>query len=165
MRYWVLQRWETEALGDSNMRSLQKGDVIQLERKGYYIVDRPYLRPGKSMLLLNIPDGRQTPLRKPVTAAQTPSQAVNKEPSPNGVAKPSTPAQSKGIAATKKKSKAAGTATATAAGGKKGSKAVPQEELRGLSDTPASTKVDDYWQPYFERQKPIKYTFCCIVHT
>lgn len=31
-------RSESAALGDVNMRSLQKGDVIQLERKGYYKV-------------------------------------------------------------------------------------------------------------------------------
>ena len=34
--------------GDANMRTLQKGDVLQLERKGYYIVDEPYSRPGRS---------------------------------------------------------------------------------------------------------------------
>jgi glutamyl-tRNA synthetase len=60
-----LQRWETAAEGDSNMRLLQKGDILQLERKGYYIVDEAYLRPGKAMVLFNIPDGRQTPLKKP----------------------------------------------------------------------------------------------------
>ncbi|GAB4821570.1 hypothetical protein N2152v2_008616 [Parachlorella kessleri] len=48
-----------EAVGDANMRTLQKGDVIQLERKGYYIVDQPLLRPYKPMVLFNIPDGRQ----------------------------------------------------------------------------------------------------------
>jgi tRNA synthetases class I (E and Q), anti-codon binding domain len=34
------QRSVAEAYGDLNMRSLAKGDVIQLERKGYWIVDR-----------------------------------------------------------------------------------------------------------------------------
>jgi hypothetical protein len=29
--------------GDANMRTLAKGDIIQLERKGYYIVDEPAL--------------------------------------------------------------------------------------------------------------------------
>jgi hypothetical protein len=29
-----------DAYGDLNMRALAKGDVIQLERKGYWIVDR-----------------------------------------------------------------------------------------------------------------------------
>lgn len=52
-------RRDTPALGDANMRNLQKGDVLQLERKGYYIVDVPYLRKEKPVTLISIPDGRQ----------------------------------------------------------------------------------------------------------
>ncbi|KAI7845298.1 hypothetical protein COHA_001141 [Chlorella ohadii] len=48
----------TSAVGDANMRSLKQGDVIQLERKGYYIVDAPFTAADKPMVLLNIPDGR-----------------------------------------------------------------------------------------------------------
>lgn len=51
-------RFETAAQGDPNMRTLQKGDVIQLERKGYYIVDVPLLKQGKPMVLFNVPDGK-----------------------------------------------------------------------------------------------------------
>jgi glutamyl-tRNA synthetase len=42
------------------MRTLQKGDVLQLERKGYYIVDEPYgaKGPGRPIVLFCIPDGR-----------------------------------------------------------------------------------------------------------
>ena len=29
-------------MGDANMKSMAKGEVLQLERKGYFIVDRPY---------------------------------------------------------------------------------------------------------------------------
>lgn len=48
------------ALGDVNMRNLQKGDVLQLERKGYYIVDVPFdpQQPLQPIVLFNIPDGR-----------------------------------------------------------------------------------------------------------
>ena len=53
----MLQRWETAALGDANMRTLQKGDVLQLERKGYFIVDAPLTSPGQPIVLLNTPDG------------------------------------------------------------------------------------------------------------
>jgi glutamyl-tRNA synthetase len=50
---------ETAALGDINMAQLPKGTVLQLERKGYYIVDDPYGgSPDKPAVLLNIPDGR-----------------------------------------------------------------------------------------------------------
>ena len=54
----MLQKWEVKAWGDANMRKLQKGEVIQLERKGYFIIDQPFLK-GKPMVLFAIPDGRQ----------------------------------------------------------------------------------------------------------
>ncbi|KAL6146417.1 hypothetical protein ACLB2K_057096 [Fragaria x ananassa] len=50
---------ETDALGDTNMRNLKRGDVLQLERKGYFRCDVPYLRPSKPIVLFAIPDGRQ----------------------------------------------------------------------------------------------------------
>ncbi|CAL9003118.1 unnamed protein product [Prunus brigantina] len=50
---------ETAALGDSNMRNLKQGDILQLERKGYYRCDVPYIRSSKPIILFAIPDGRQ----------------------------------------------------------------------------------------------------------
>jgi glutamyl-tRNA synthetase len=41
------------------MRTLQKGDIIQLERKGYFIVDEPLSKAGKPVVLFAIPDGRE----------------------------------------------------------------------------------------------------------
>uniref|UniRef100_A0A7I4CEY7 glutamate--tRNA ligase n=1 Tax=Physcomitrium patens TaxID=3218 RepID=A0A7I4CEY7_PHYPA len=52
-------RIESAAVGDSNMRNLQRGEIIQLERKGYYICDVPFLRSSKPIVLISIPDGRQ----------------------------------------------------------------------------------------------------------
>lgn len=50
---------ETAAVGDVNMSSLKKGDIIQLERKGYFIVDVPYGGSAdKPAVLFSIPDGR-----------------------------------------------------------------------------------------------------------
>ena len=34
--------FETELIGDSCLGSLKKGDIIQLQRRGYYICDSPY---------------------------------------------------------------------------------------------------------------------------
>ena len=48
---------EVTALGDPNMRALQQGDVIQLERRGYFKVDEAMTKPGQPLLLLSIPDG------------------------------------------------------------------------------------------------------------
>ncbi|OAY42471.1 glutamate--tRNA ligase, cytoplasmic [Manihot esculenta] len=50
---------ETAALGDSNMRNLKRGEILQLERKGYFRCDVPFIRPSKPVVLFAIPDGRQ----------------------------------------------------------------------------------------------------------
>ena len=52
-------RKETAALGDSNMRNLKQGEILQLERKGYFRCDVPFLGPSKPIVLFAIPDGRQ----------------------------------------------------------------------------------------------------------
>ena len=50
---------EAAAVGDPNIRCLQAGDVLQLERKGFYKVDAALVRPGaeQAVVLLSIPDG------------------------------------------------------------------------------------------------------------
>lgn len=35
-------RWEFHMLGDSELKNVHKGDVIQLQRRGYFICDSPY---------------------------------------------------------------------------------------------------------------------------
>lgn len=50
---------ETLAIGDANMRNLKHGEVIQLERKGYFRCDVPFVRRSKPIVLFAIPDGRQ----------------------------------------------------------------------------------------------------------
>jgi glutamyl-tRNA synthetase len=52
-------RYETNAIGDANLRNLQKGDKIQLERRGYFICDAPFVA-NKPIVLINIPDGHTT---------------------------------------------------------------------------------------------------------
>uniref|UniRef100_A0A6N2LKR2 glutamate--tRNA ligase n=1 Tax=Salix viminalis TaxID=40686 RepID=A0A6N2LKR2_SALVM len=42
---------ETAALGDSNMRNLKRGEILQLERKGYFRCDAPFVRPSKPVVL------------------------------------------------------------------------------------------------------------------
>ncbi|KAK1575389.1 hypothetical protein Q3G72_005034 [Acer saccharum] len=57
-------RFESAALGDSNMRNLKPGEVLQLERKGYFICDVPFTTLSKPILLFAIPDGRQQAVLK-----------------------------------------------------------------------------------------------------
>jgi len=74
---------ETHALGDSGLRLLCKGEKIQLERKGYYICDQPFLYPNKPMILITIPDGHP---RAPAVPA--PGTPIPLDPSFKGVPAP-----------------------------------------------------------------------------
>lgn len=51
--------FRSEALADCNVANLQKDDVIQFERKGYFRVDRAF-QHGKPAVLFNIPTGKAT---------------------------------------------------------------------------------------------------------
>ncbi|PWA55621.1 Aminoacyl-tRNA synthetase, class I, conserved site-containing protein [Artemisia annua] len=51
---------EIAAVGDANMKNLKRGDILQLERKGYFRCDVPFIRPTKPIVLYAIPDGKQT---------------------------------------------------------------------------------------------------------
>lgn len=43
-------RWELQMLGDSELKDLHKGEVIQLQRRGYFICDSPY-KPYRLILI------------------------------------------------------------------------------------------------------------------
>jgi glutamyl-tRNA synthetase len=47
------------AVGDPNMRTLNVGDIIQIERRGFFRVDKPYESPDRPLTLFMIPDGKQ----------------------------------------------------------------------------------------------------------
>lgn len=47
----------TKVVGDCGLKSLQQDEIIQLERRGFYRVDRPFM-DGKPMVLYMIPDGK-----------------------------------------------------------------------------------------------------------
>jgi len=50
----------TKFLGDPALRLLPAGESIQLERRGYFICDKPFLGfDGKPLKLIFIPDGKQ----------------------------------------------------------------------------------------------------------
>lgn len=50
---------ETNVIGDAGLKTLQKHEVIQLERRGFYRVDRPYISKDKPLILYMIPDGKE----------------------------------------------------------------------------------------------------------
>lgn len=50
---------ETEVIGDAGLKTLKEHDIIQLERRGFYRVDRPYVNENKPLMLFMIPDGKK----------------------------------------------------------------------------------------------------------
>lgn len=48
----------TDIIGDAGLKMLQKNEIIQLERRGYYRVDRPYMGRDKPLILFMVPDGK-----------------------------------------------------------------------------------------------------------
>ncbi|QRW15084.1 glutamyl-tRNA synthetase [Ceratobasidium sp. AG-Ba] len=75
--------YRTECWADANILNLKKGDIMQFERKGYYIVDGIYDDPeshvsgAKRMEFVKIPDGRAAGLASkagPEDAASKPKK-------------------------------------------------------------------------------------------
>ena len=48
----------SNVIGDPGLKTLQKDEIIQLERRGYYRVDRPYINGQRGLVLYMIPDGK-----------------------------------------------------------------------------------------------------------
>uniref|UniRef100_A0A3B5MSJ5 Bifunctional glutamate/proline--tRNA ligase n=1 Tax=Xiphophorus couchianus TaxID=32473 RepID=A0A3B5MSJ5_9TELE len=80
---------EEKMLGDPCLKSLKKGDIIQLQRRGFYICDQPYepISPNSCKespcVLLYIPDGhtKEMPTAGSKDKNKTPSSSVS-APSP-----------------------------------------------------------------------------------
>lgn len=73
-------RQEVEVLGDPELRKLKKGDIIQIQRKGFFKVDRAYEAPSpftgraQPVVLFYVPDGSSKEARLGGGAGQS---AVN----------------------------------------------------------------------------------------
>ena len=49
---------ETKVIGDAGLKNLKEHDIIQLERRGYFRVDKPYLSADRPLVLFMVPDGK-----------------------------------------------------------------------------------------------------------
>ncbi len=52
----------SQVIGDACLKTLREHEIIQLERRGFYRVDRPYLNERKGLILFMIPDGKAKPM-------------------------------------------------------------------------------------------------------
>lgn len=87
-----------EMLGDQLLRQLKKGDIIQLQRRGFYICDEPWRAPSahsgaeSPCVLFNIPDGHSKPMptsgskKKKADGPAEPQQVAKRKPPAEPVA-------------------------------------------------------------------------------
>ena len=150
LRRCAPQRWEVEALGDANMRGLQRGDVLQLERKGYFIVDRPLIRPGHPIVLFATPDGhqRKQPALQASAAAAAAAAVVAAPAAASAAAKGSTAVAPKQAAAPEQAAAAAAAAAmlaVPAAAAARGTAAAAPEQVTVPDQAAAgmATAADD----------------------
>ena len=79
-------KWAFHLSGEPAMASLKKGDIIQLQRKGYYIVDSPYVAKsefsGQSLplVLFDVPDGHNKTSGTALSVPQQPTAASTGSP-------------------------------------------------------------------------------------
>ncbi|XP_071403653.1 bifunctional glutamate/proline--tRNA ligase [Centroberyx affinis] len=84
---------EERMLGDPCLRNLKKGDIIQLQRRGFYICDQPYepISPNSCKespcVLLYIPDGHTKEMPTAGSKDKSKSQASSSTPAPPAKAK------------------------------------------------------------------------------
>ena len=86
-----VSEFRDEAYADANVKELKKGDIIQFERKGYYIFDG--VVDGGAYEFIHIPDGRAASIAsKAAPAAGTATPAAKTADAP---AKSDTPVETK----------------------------------------------------------------------
>ncbi|XP_068433011.1 bifunctional glutamate/proline--tRNA ligase isoform X1 [Clinocottus analis] len=90
---------EEKMLGDPCLQTLKKGDIIQLQRRGFYICDEPYeaISPNSCKespcVLLYIPDGHTKDMPTAGSKDKSKSQASSKTPASTPAKAASTPAK------------------------------------------------------------------------
>ncbi|KDQ60876.1 hypothetical protein JAAARDRAFT_31877 [Jaapia argillacea MUCL 33604] len=123
--------FKEEALADPNVVDLKKGDIMQFERKGYFILDGVYPNTGGEgtrMEFIRIPDGKAANLASKSVAA-------------SGVATPASDTTTTPSAGSKKKGAKSG--EATVGGGPPPSSSL-QNEVQGVPVSPSAERTGMY---------------------
>lgn len=88
-----VSEFREEALADANVKDLKKGDIIQFERKGYYIFDG--IASDGRYEFIHIPDGRAASIASKAGAAPEASKTKDSSPAPAGSKASDTPVDTK----------------------------------------------------------------------
>lgn len=131
-------RTEYSAWGDSNLRKLKKGAFLQLERDGYYTVDRAFdaAKPEEPIVLIDIPDGKD---KRPVPSASAQAyldKAASSASTGVGAATTATIPQSADPATSSKAVTSAGLATSA-------KDFVPATSTQGVTSADLATSAGD----------------------
>eukprot|EP01043_Picozoa_sp_COSAG02_P034105 COSAG02_NODE_2366_length_9052_cov_1.784541_4_plen_1632_part_00 len=86
---------ETAALADPNVRTVKKGEIVQFERKGFYICDKPFTSAAAPAVFFLIPDGRQSKAQAAKTTANKAASKAAKDAKSGKEAKPAAPTKPK----------------------------------------------------------------------
>ncbi|KAJ3152405.1 hypothetical protein HDU86_005583 [Geranomyces michiganensis] len=72
--------FKTEVVCDANIRDVKHGDIIQLERKGYYICDRAFdaANPKQKVHLIFIPDGKVSSMQSKADTSSAAAASATK---------------------------------------------------------------------------------------
>ncbi|KAM0786047.1 hypothetical protein ACM66B_006858 [Microbotryomycetes sp. NB124-2] len=116
--------FRTEAVADFNVKFLNKGDIIQFERKGYYILDKAWENDQVPLEFICIPDGRAASI---ALKYQDPNKAVASTGSGSGSGAATTSTSKKD-----KKSKSAAVATTTSKSTNKLAEVAPNEPVETI---------------------------------
>lgn len=132
-------RFTTEAVADANVATLQEGEAIQFERKGYFILDKVQGPDGRRVFI-RIPDGR--------AASSASKAAPDENPAEKKAAAAAARAQKAAEKAEKAKQKEAkkAAAKAGAAGGGGAAAPAPTDPVQQLLDE-GTGKIHMYAMP------------------
>jgi glutamyl/glutaminyl-tRNA synthetase len=70
-------KYQTSAAGEGSLRNIKRGDIVQLQRRGFYICDRVFFSPKKPLVLIAIPSGKQNTMS--VVGSKVPVKVTPKD--------------------------------------------------------------------------------------
>jgi bifunctional glutamyl/prolyl-tRNA synthetase len=68
-------RFDVKSCGEPSLRNLKENDIIQLQRKGFYRCDSPYIAADRPLILFFVPDGHEKTVSKTSSSSASSSSS------------------------------------------------------------------------------------------